>query len=133
MDKILTIIKREYLIRLKTRTFLISTIATPLVLLALMLGPIFFVARGGGARRVTVIDQSGEPWVFEAIRQSVEGRSDPGDEANRRDPGPGRTRYVLTLKTVRPDEKLDEVTRPYNEQASKDADSTYLVLKPGLT
>jgi ABC-2 type transport system permease protein len=132
MDKILTIIKREYLIRVKTRAFLISTIATPLVLLAMVLGPIFFVVRGGGERRVTVIDQSGEPGVFEAIERSVDARSDTADEANRRDPGPGRTRYLLTLRMVRPDEKLEEVTRPYNEQASKDADSTYLVLKPGL-
>jgi ABC-2 type transport system permease protein len=132
MGKILTIIKREYLTRVKTRAFIISTIITPLLLLAMVLGPIFFVVRGGGERRVTVIDQSGEPGVFEAIERSVDARSDSTDEANRRDPGPGRTRYVLTLRTVRPDEKLEEAMRPYNEQASRDADSTYLVLKPGL-
>ena len=89
MGKILTIIKREYLTRVKTRAFIISTIITPLLLLVMVLGPIFFVVRGGGERRVTVIDQSGEPGVFEAIERSVDARSDSTDEANRRDPGPG--------------------------------------------
>ena len=51
MKKVLIIIKREYLVRVRTKAFLIGTIVTPLLMLALIILPIFFATRGGGVRR----------------------------------------------------------------------------------
>jgi ABC-2 type transport system permease protein len=87
MNKVLIIIKREYLVRVRTRAFLIGTMVSPLLMIALIALPIFFATRGGGDRRVTVLDQSGDPDLFDAIRKSLETRGDGDEELNRRDPG----------------------------------------------
>lgn len=89
MKKVLIIIKREYLVRVRTRAFMIGTIISPLLMLALIALPIFFATRGGGDRRVTVLDQSGDPELFDAIKRGLEARGGGEEELNRRDPGVG--------------------------------------------
>jgi ABC-2 type transport system permease protein len=132
MDKILAIIKREYLVRVKTRAFLISTMLSPLLMLALTILPIFFATRGGGERKVTVLDQSGDPELFSAITKSMDSRYGDQAELKRSDPGVGTTHYTLVRRVVGPTEDLEEAQQPYKQQASKDPDSTYLVLSPGI-
>lgn len=131
MNKVLIIIKREYLVRVRTRAFLIGTMVSPILMLALITLPIFFATRGGGDRRVTVLDQSGDPDLYDAIKKSLETRGDGDEETNRRDPGVGRTNYVLTRRVVAPGENLDAVQKEYSQKGDKDPDSTYLVLRPG--
>lgn len=131
MNKVLIIIKREYLVRVRTRAFLIGTIVTPILMLALIALPIFFATRGGGERRVTVLDQSGDPELFGAINRSMESRGEGDEEINRRDPGVGRTRYILTRREIAPGENMQAIEEQYKEQAEKDPDSTYLILRPG--
>ncbi|HTG17102.1 MAG TPA: ABC transporter permease [Blastocatellia bacterium] len=131
MKKILIIIRREYVVRVRSRAFLIGTIASPVLMLGLIALPIFFATRGGGDRRVTVLDQSGDPELFEAIKRSVEGKVDAPEELNRRDPGVGHTRYTLTRVIVRADQDLAAVVQQYAQEAEKDPDSTFLVLHPG--
>ncbi|HSO75552.1 MAG TPA: hypothetical protein VLU47_12020, partial [Blastocatellia bacterium] len=131
MKKILIIIKREFLVRVRTRAFLIGTLATPLLMLGLIVLPIFFATRGGGDRRVTVLDQSGDPELFDAIDRSVQGKAGAPEELNRRDPGVGTTRYLLTRVVVARDENMEVFQQQYTQQADKDPDSTYLILRPG--
>lgn len=131
MKKVLIIIKREYLVRVRTRAFLIGTIVSPLLMLGLITLPIFFATRGGGVRRVTVLDNSGDPDLFEAINRSLDSRSESSEEVNRNDPGVGRTRYVLTRRAIAPGEDLQPVQLQFQKQAEQDPDSTYLVLRPG--
>lgn len=131
MKKILIIIKREYLVRVRTRAFMIGTIISPLLMLALITLPIFFATRGGGDRRVTVLDQTGDPDMFAAIKRGLEARGEGDDELNRRDPGVGRTNYTLTQRVVAPGEDLQAVELQYQQQASQDPNLTYLVLRPG--
>ena len=131
MKKVLIIIKREYLVRVRTRAFMIGTIISPLLMIALIALPIFFATRGGGDRRVTVLDQSGDPELFDAIKRSLDARGSGEEELNRRDPGVGTTRYVLTRKLVAPGEDLDAPQQQYAVQADKDPDSTYMILRPG--
>lgn len=131
MKKTLIIIRREYVVRVRSRAFLIGTIASPVLMLGLIALPVFFATRGGGDRRVTVLDQSGDPELFEAIRRSVEGKVDDPEQLNRRDPGVGRTRYTLTRVVVPADQDLAAVVQQYAQEAEKDPDSTFLVLRPG--
>jgi ABC-2 type transport system permease protein len=131
MRKVLIIIKREYLVRVRTRAFMIGTIISPLFMLALITLPVFFATRGGGDRRVTVLDQTGDPDMFAAIKRSLEARGEGDDELNRRDPGVGRTNYTLTQKVVAPGEDLQAVELQYQQQAAQDPNLTYLVLRPG--
>ena len=106
MKKVLIIIRREYLVRVRTRAFMIGTIVSPLLMLALTVLPIFFATRGGGYRRVTVLDQSGDPELFDAIKKSLESRGNADDELNRRDPGVVR-RESANLHTE--SETIDEL------------------------
>ncbi|MEK6303776.1 MAG: ABC transporter permease [Acidobacteriota bacterium] len=131
MNKILIIIKREYMVRVRTRAFLIGTIATPVLMLGLVTLPIFFATRGGGDRRVTVLDQSGDPELFEAIDRSVQGKTGAPEELKRRDPGVGTTRYTLTRIVVARDENMEALQQQYTQKADRDPDSTYLILRPG--
>jgi ABC-2 type transport system permease protein len=110
---------------------MIGTIISPLLMLALITLPIFFATRGGGDRRVTVLDQTGDPDMFAAIKRSLEARGEGDDELNRRDPGVGRTNYTLTQRVVAPGEDLQAVELQYQQQAAKDPNLTYLVLRPG--
>jgi ABC-2 type transport system permease protein len=59
MNKILLIIKREYLTRVRKRTFIISTILFPLLYLGLIFGTSYIAATSGTDLHVAVIDSSG--------------------------------------------------------------------------
>jgi ABC-2 type transport system permease protein len=131
MKKILIIIKREYLVRVRTRAFLIGTIVTPLLMLALITLPIFFATRGGGDRRVTVLDQTGHPDLFNAINSALQGRMGSDEELGRRDPGVGTTHYLLTRRVIAANENLDVIAEQYKQEADKNPDSTFLVLRSG--
>lgn len=59
MNKILLIIKREYLTRVRKRSFVITTLLFPLLFLALIFGTGYIASRSGSTLRIAVIDQSG--------------------------------------------------------------------------
>ena len=59
MNKTWLVIKREYLTRVKKRTFIISTILFPLLYLALIFGTSYIAAKSSKNLRVAVIDSSG--------------------------------------------------------------------------
>jgi ABC-2 type transport system permease protein len=59
MNKILLIIKREYLTRVRKKTFVISTLLFPLLYLGLIFGTGYIAAKSGSNLRIAVIDSSG--------------------------------------------------------------------------
>ena len=59
MHKIWLIIKREYLVRLRKKTFIISTVLFPLLYLGLIIGSGYITAKSGRNLRVALIDSSG--------------------------------------------------------------------------
>ncbi len=143
MKKILVIIRREYITRVRTKAFLIGTIATPLLMLALTLLPSFLATRGGGQRQVTVLDQSGDPTLFSVIEQRL--RSRPADDDERqsagsansnsqpaRDPSRTDTRYQVTQVVVPPDKNIDEVAAQYRDQVQADSSKAFVVLRPDI-
>jgi ABC-2 type transport system permease protein len=59
-DKLLLIIKREYLTRLKSKIFIISTILAPLVMILLLVLPALIVSLSGDrVRQFSVFDETG--------------------------------------------------------------------------
>ena len=61
MNKTWLVIKREYLTRVRNKTFLLSTILLPLVLVLFIAGSIFFAAKSiEGRKRIAVEDKKGE-------------------------------------------------------------------------
>ena len=59
MHKIWLIIKREYLTRLRKKTFIISTVLFPLLYLGLIIGSGYITAKSGRNLKVALIDSSG--------------------------------------------------------------------------
>jgi len=60
MNKIWLVIKREYITRVRNKTFLMSTILLPLVMVLFIAGAVFFAARPEGKKRIAVAEKSGE-------------------------------------------------------------------------
>jgi ABC-2 type transport system permease protein len=59
MNKTWLIIKREYLSRVRKKTFILSTILTPLLFVALIGGVIFFTVRNIRNEKIAVVDPKG--------------------------------------------------------------------------
>jgi len=60
MNKIWLVIKREYITRVRNKTFLLSTILLPLVMVLFIAGAIFFAATPEGKKKIAVEDRTGE-------------------------------------------------------------------------
>lgn len=58
-DQILTIARREYLTRIKTKGFWIATLVLPLAMAALVVLPSLFLARTKATHRMTIVDAVG--------------------------------------------------------------------------
>ncbi|MCC7194318.1 MAG: ABC transporter permease [Gemmatimonadaceae bacterium] len=75
MDKLLAVVKREYLERVRTKWFIISTVFGPVFLLAIMILPSLLTMRGmqsAGATNFRIIDATGAglgPLVAAQIRE----------------------------------------------------------------
>ena len=59
MDKIFAVIKREYLSRVRKKTFILSTILTPLVFAGIFAAVIFITIRNISNEKVAVVDPHG--------------------------------------------------------------------------
>jgi len=59
MKKIKLIIAREYLTRVRNRTFILTTIAMPLLFALFIAGTAFFASRGQSKHKIAVIDANG--------------------------------------------------------------------------
>ena len=59
MHKILLIIQREYLTRVRKKTFLISTLLFPILYLGLIFGTGYITAKSGSSLKIAIIDSSG--------------------------------------------------------------------------
>jgi len=60
MNKIWLVIKREYLTRVRNKTFLLSTILLPLVMVLFISGSVFFAAKSEGKKKIAVENKQSE-------------------------------------------------------------------------
>ena len=73
MNKLLAIIKREYLAKVRTKFFVIMTILGPLMLFVFTLVPGLLMAmKTGDDTRIAVLDQTDGAQLYEPIRRSLE-------------------------------------------------------------
>jgi ABC-2 type transport system permease protein len=70
LNRIAAVIRREYLERVKTKAFWISTLLVPIFLAAVMIIPAWLAARGGGTFTVAVLDFTGR--FAEPIRAELD-------------------------------------------------------------
>src|SRR5262249_53068775 len=84
---------------------------------------------GGGERHVTVLDQSGDPQLFDAINRRLGGSKDSlGESGGER----ALTHYILERRTVPPNEDIDQLIRLDYTGGKKDEDKAYLILPAGI-
>jgi ABC-2 type transport system permease protein len=119
------------MVRVKTRAFLIGTILSPVLLLVLILLPGFLATRGGGERRVTVINQTGDAGLFDAIKAKMEERSDDipmsGDQASLR-----ATEFTLTHVVAPASQSIEELAEQYAAEVRRDSSRTFVILPAGV-
>ena len=61
MDKIIAIIKREYLTRVRTKGFVIATILSPLLMMSFIIVPVLIARRGSqNDLKLVVLDQTSD-------------------------------------------------------------------------
>ncbi|VAW29302.1 ABC transporter, permease protein, partial [hydrothermal vent metagenome] len=63
MGKILLIIQREYLTRVRKKSFIVMTILGPVLLAALIILPVYLAENGTSMEKVAVLDETG--WFFQ--------------------------------------------------------------------
>lgn len=77
MTKFLAIVKREYLKRVRTKSFIVATLLGPLLMLAFIFVPVLFALLGSNEPvRIAVVDQSGR--MYERVREAIMRESDEG-------------------------------------------------------
>ena len=77
MQKFLTILRREYVSRVKTKGFILGTILIPLFMIAVSVLPaIMVLLKSEDQRRIAVIDRSGE--IYEALYHSLDDSTETG-------------------------------------------------------
>lgn len=135
MEKILLIIQREYIQRVRTRWFLISTILTPFVLLGISALPILVTPTGrSGNHAVVVLDQSGDSALFTTIEQKMaDSRQAIQELTGQSDPiatSLALTNFKLSQVIVPSGESIDQMRQTYNADIQNNALSGYIVLRP---
>jgi ABC-2 type transport system permease protein len=103
-----------------------------MLLLALTLLPGLLVGKAGGSRQVTVIDQSGDAGLFDAIKakmQSPPKAENPmsGDQA-----AAAVTGFALTRKVAPADRSSREIAQEHAEEVRRESNRALVILPPGI-
>lgn len=139
MSKLLTIIRREYVQRVRSRFFLLATVLGPLVMLGFTVVPaLIFQINAGGATRVAVVDETGR--MYERVRDALL-RAPEGEEGNANDAAAanapeargksGKTPFDhdYIVEQVAPSGRaLEDVKRELNERVRRKELDAYIVL-----
>jgi len=140
MKKFFAVIKREYLQRVRTKFFVVTTLVGPLMFALFGIVPLYIARMNiGGPTRLAVIDQSGKVYdrFREALLQTVDEdeddeldgeRTDPNQQRQmQRKPSFGRTHFEVELvpSSGRP---LEELKRELNERVRRNELDGYVVI-----
>jgi ABC-2 type transport system permease protein len=148
MNKLVAIIKREYLQKVRTKFFIIMTVLGPIMLVVFTIVPGLLIGmKTGGDTRIAILDQTEGAKLYDSIRKSLL-RLERDDGANKR-PGiaeaansNSRDRMEEAGKSmtgsfrvdqVNPNGRsLDEIKRELNARIGRDELDGYLVIPPDI-
>jgi ABC-type Na+ efflux pump permease subunit len=72
MNKLVAIIKREYLQKVRTKFFVIMTVLGPLMLVVVTILPGLLISmKTGGDTRIAILDQTEGTKLYDSIRESL--------------------------------------------------------------
>lgn len=146
MKKLLTIVKREYLTRVKSKAFILSTILGPLIMTAFMAAPVLIaMMETGEAMRLAVVDQTGR--MFDRVRESINQATDGEPEApsgaglgslgqnleeRARQAGIGRDEDFVIEKIEVVGRSLEDIKSELNERVRRKDLDGYLLIPPDV-
>ena len=119
LRRIVAIVRREYLERIRTKAFWLSTLLVPLFMGAMMIIPAWLAERGGGEFTVAVLDLSGR--FAPAVKEEVEKRLASTDE-----------KLSVTLSIVDPGPDADATRERLKAEVQGGTYDGLLVLPAGL-
>jgi ABC-2 type transport system permease protein len=119
MSIMTAMIKREYLSRVRRRSFFLTTLLAPLGLIAVIALPLLFLTQGHGERNVVVMDQTADPLLFDMIKTSVE-----KDHSG--------TTFRLVHEVVPSDADMDQSRAAHSAEIESRTDSAYIVLRSNV-
>ena len=121
MDKIIAIIKREYLTRVRSKGFVIGTILSPLLMVSFIVVPVLVVGRGGSSDyNLVLLEQTGDAALMTRLDQVLlEGNSDAD-------------RYRVRHEVVPPADSIDSRRPALDAQVKTGEINSYLVLPNGI-
>jgi len=119
LNRILAVIRREYLERVRTKAFWISTLIVPILLGAMMVLPAYLAARGGGEFNVAVVDLTER--FFEPVDAEVQRMLSGDDE-----------KLSVTLVLRDPGTDLEATRERLKQEVSEKRFDGVLVLPEGL-
>jgi ABC-2 type transport system permease protein len=126
MEKLKAIIKREYLIRVRSKGFLFGTIASPLLLILYMTVPLLMVKMGSHqTHQLAILDEYGDEQLYRDIEQLLTRASNAERTAEKQ----GETdRYVLRRETAATAAESTAMRQRLNEQLASGQLTAYIVL-----
>jgi ABC-2 type transport system permease protein len=134
MNKMLAVLKREYLQAVRKKMFIIMTFLMPVLMAGLFVLPGLMMSRGMGEKKVVVVDGTGQ------LREAIEGKAKAekdGDDLelggkNRDLPGKLQIQYVASTGD------MEKAAKPYldrmnTEDKKERIDSVFVVPANALT
>lgn len=140
MNKLLTIIKREYISRVRTKGFIIATLLLPISMVIFTIVPALLMnIKTGDATRLTIVDGSGK--LAAPLERALSGEMETDGEVSdlaarqaaegRREQSMDRSRFTVSTRGFE-GESPDEIRRKLNDRvAAKELDA-FLIVPPDI-
>ena len=133
MRKILTVVKREYIQRVRTKLFIVSTILLPAVMSLFGLVPAIILSIETPPMRVAVVDQTGR--MYSQIRQALFSDQPESDAqsanagASRTTPRRGFSRFVMEEVSAT-NQSIDQIRVSLDQRLQVRELDGYVILPP---
>ena len=131
MKKFLTVLKREYMQRVRAKMFIVSTIVLPIVMSLFGLVPAIILSIETPPMRVVVVDQTGR--MYSQIRQALFNDQQDADSQNanaqRTTPRRNLSRFVLEEVSAT-DQPLDQIRASLDQRLRARELDGYVILPP---
>jgi ABC-2 type transport system permease protein len=133
MRKFLTVVKREYLQRVRAKMFIVSTILLPAVMSLFGIVPAIILSIETPPMRVAVVDQTGR--MYSQLRQALFNDQAEPDAQNANAAGPRtpprRSFSRFVLEEVNPgNQPLDQIRADLDQRMNARALDAYVILPP---
>jgi ABC-2 type transport system permease protein len=119
MDKMLTVMRREFLSRVKTKGFIIGTILTPVFLIAMMVVPgLLLFLKSDKPKQIAVIDQTGA--ISDSLTATLSEKNAAGE------------RLYNFAKREAPPEEIETLKKTLSEQVDRGELDGYVVIPASI-